>query len=70
MKILVINPGGTSTKIAVFEDEKQLFKTNITHTAEDLKPFHKVFDQFAYCLLRKAVPEVIAHRGKVGRFLL
>ena len=23
-----------------------------------------------YCLLRKAVPEVIAHRGKVGRFLL
>ena len=32
MKILVINPGGTSTKIAVFEDDKQLFKTNITHT--------------------------------------
>lgn len=48
MKILVINPGGTSTKIAVFEDEKQLFKANITHTAEDLKSFHRVFDQFAY----------------------
>ena len=48
MKIQVINPGGTSTKIAVFEDEKQLFKTNITHTAEDLKPFRQVFDQFAY----------------------
>lgn len=48
MKILVINPGGTSTKIAVFEDDKQLFKANITHTAEDLKPFHRVFDQFGY----------------------
>lgn len=59
MKILVINPGGTSTKIAVFEDEKQLFKTNITHTAEDLKPFHKVFDQFAYRkeLILRAVME-------------
>ena len=29
MKILVINPGGTSTKIAVFEDEEELFKENI-----------------------------------------
>ncbi|WP_297717138.1 butyrate kinase [Intestinimonas sp.] len=59
MKILVINPGGTSTKIAVFEDEKQLFKTNITHTAEDLKPFRQVFDQFAYRkeLILRAVTE-------------
>ena len=59
MKILVINPGGTSTKIAVFEDEKQLFKTNITHTAEDLKPFRQVFDQFAYRkeLILQAVTE-------------
>ena len=59
MKILVINPGGTSTKIAVFEDDKQLFKANITHTAEDLKPFHKVFDQFSYRkeLILRAVTE-------------
>ena len=59
MKILVINQGGTSTKIAVFEDEKQLFKTNITHTAEDLKPFRQVFDQFAYRkeLILRAVTE-------------
>lgn len=48
MKILVINPGGTSTKIAVFEDEKELFKENITHTGEDLKGFPHVFDQFGY----------------------
>lgn len=48
MKILVINPGGTSTKIAVFEDAKELFKTSVTHTAEDLAKFPHVFDQFAY----------------------
>ncbi len=48
MKILVINPGGTSTKIAAFEDEKQLFKDNIKHTAEDLAGFKKVFDEYGY----------------------
>ena len=48
MKILVINPGATSTKIAVYEDEKQIFKTGIDHDAKDLAPFEHVVDQFEY----------------------
>lgn len=48
MKILVINPGGTSTKIAVFKDESEILKKSITHTAEDLKDFEKVFDEYEY----------------------
>ena len=36
MKLLIINPGATSTKIAVFEDEEQLFKVTIDHSAEEL----------------------------------
>lgn len=36
-KILVINPGSTSTKIAVYEDDKQLFQTNVEHDAERLQ---------------------------------
>ena len=48
MRILVINPGGTSTKIAVFEEKKEIFKTNISHTYEDLKSFKSVFQQFEY----------------------
>ena len=40
MKLLIINPGGTSTKIAVFEDEEQVLKKNIIHTQEEyLKRF-------------------------------
>ena len=39
MKILAINPGSTSTKIAVFENEKELFKKSLQHTAEELKEF-------------------------------
>ena len=48
MKILIINPGGTSTKIAVFEDNQELFKASIDHTAEELKPYPHVFDEFEY----------------------
>jgi len=48
MKILVINPGGTSTKIALFEGREQIFNKNISHTQADLNGFETVFDQFAY----------------------
>ncbi|MBQ0005045.1 MAG: butyrate kinase [Clostridiales bacterium] len=48
MKILIINPGGTSTKIAVYEDEQEVFKASIDHTAEELKPYPHVFDEFEY----------------------
>lgn len=50
MKILVINPGGTSTKIAVYEKEKEHFKTSIVHSGEDLSHFKTVFDEFNYRL--------------------
>lgn len=45
MKILVINPGSTSTKIAVFEDERNLFTDNIEHSQAELAKFSSVFDQ-------------------------
>lgn len=48
MKILVINPGGTSTKIAVFENEKIIFNRSIPHSQKDTGRWKKVFDQFNY----------------------
>ena len=48
MKILVINPGSTSTKIAVFEDDKAVFNKTIRHAAEELAPFPKVIDQLDF----------------------
>jgi butyrate kinase len=45
-RILSINPGSTSTKIAVFEDEHQLFVTNIEHPVEELTRFDVLLDQF------------------------
>jgi len=45
MKILVINPGSTSTKIAVYEDEKPILLRNITHSADELAPFGNITEQ-------------------------
>ena len=61
MKLLIINPGGTSTKIAVFEDEKQILKLNITHTQEELSEYKRVFDQFVY--RRKLILDALSQEG-------
>ena len=36
-KLLIINPGSTSTKIGVYEDEKELFEETLRHTNEERK---------------------------------
>ncbi|HOV92682.1 MAG TPA: butyrate kinase [Candidatus Kapabacteria bacterium] len=48
MKILAINPGSTSTKIAVFEDESPLFTEVIRHSTQDLSKFSKITDQYEF----------------------
>lgn len=45
-KILTINPGATSTKVALYENNKLLWKEEITYSSEDLKDYEKIFDQF------------------------
>ncbi|MDR1574707.1 MAG: butyrate kinase [Treponema sp.] len=57
--ILVINPGSTSTKIAVYEDEKQLYLKNIEHKADELARFDDILDQEEYRseLIRGTVKE-------------
>lgn len=47
-RILVINPGSTSTKVGAFEGEKELFSVNVSHDAEKLKEFATVSDQLPY----------------------
>ncbi len=45
MRILVINPGSTSTKVAVYDDEKVLFADSVHHSAEELSRFNSLLDQ-------------------------
>ncbi len=46
--ILVINPGSTSTKIAVFDGRNELFLVNVKHQQEILASFEHIADQFDY----------------------
>jgi len=48
VRILAINPGSTSTKIAVFQGTEPIFLKNIKHSTEELLPFLKITDQFEF----------------------
>lgn len=47
-RILVINPGSTSTKIAVYNDSEMIFNVNLKHAQEELAQFAKNYDQKDY----------------------
>jgi butyrate kinase len=47
-RILVINPGSTSTKVSIFENEKEVFTRNISHSKLELEPFKRVWDQYEF----------------------
>ena len=47
-RILVINPGSTSTKVGVFDGETEVFTKNVAHEAEKLAEFKSVSDQMPY----------------------
>ncbi|MGD0582217.1 MAG: butyrate kinase [Bacteroidales bacterium] len=46
--ILAVNPGSTSTKFALFEEEKLLFEKNLSHTPLEMIGFKNITDQFGF----------------------
>ena len=72
-QILTINPGSTSTKIAVFEDEKEVFSKTLRHSSEELAPFNTVASQFQFrkdiimSVLKEAGVDVHSFSAIVGR---
>jgi butyrate kinase len=61
MRLLIINPGSTSTKIAVYEDDREVFSENIPHSIEDLVGYHKMVDQKDF--RKEIVLKTLAARG-------
>lgn len=65
-RILAINPGSTSTKIALYEGDIEVFTSEIEHAAADLAPFegHRIVEQYA---MRKdlVLRELAAHNLRV-----
>ncbi len=58
-RILAINPGSTSTKVAVYDDTDPIFNVSLAHTIEQLEEFDSVLDQFTWRknLVEKALAE-------------
>ena len=46
--ILTINPGSTSTKFSIFEEDNLIFEKNLRHSAEELAGFRKITDQLQF----------------------
>ncbi len=59
--VLAINPGSTSTKIGLFKNDQEVFKTNIMHAKEELSQFKNVADQRPY--RAKLVKDALVEAG-------
>jgi butyrate kinase len=60
-RILTINPGSTSTKIAIFDNEKSIFETTLRHSMEEVNRYDKIFDQYEF--REKVILETLEQRG-------
>ncbi len=47
-RILAINPGSTSTKLAIYEDERCVFKASVKHDSDVILSFNHVIDQYDF----------------------
>ncbi len=62
LRIFAINPGSTSTKVALFADEAEVFSANVSHEAAKLKEFPEIRDQFDY--RKQTILAELAKRGE------
>lgn len=47
-RLLIINPGSTSTKIAIYDNEKPVFEETLRHSNEELSPYPTIYDQYEF----------------------
>ena len=49
-RLLVINPGSTSTKIGIYDDEQSLFVETLRHPSQEIAAFPHILDQYDFRL--------------------
>lgn len=60
-RILTINPGSTSTKIAIFDNEKPVFEEVLRHSSEEIAQYSKIFDQYEF--RKNVILETLNEKG-------
>lgn len=58
---LIINPGSTSTKIGVFEDENLLFEETLRHSTEEISQYATIYDQKDF--RKKIITDLLAEKN-------
>lgn len=48
LRLLIINPGSTSTKIGVYENETPMLVETLRHSTDEISKYHSIFEQFAF----------------------
>lgn len=57
-RILSINPGSTSTKIAIYEDKNLVYKKSIKHSTDIIQSFDRIYDQYDF--RRRAILDTLS----------
>lgn len=60
-KILIINPGSTSTKIGVYEDETQVMEETLRHSTEEIAKYATIYEQKDF--RREVIVGVLKEKG-------
>ena len=60
-RVLTINPGSTSTKIAIFDNEKLVLEETLRHSTEEIEKFEKIFDQYEF--RKNIILEILNEKG-------
>ena len=60
-KLLIINPGSTSTKIGVYEGEKEILEETLRHSAEEILKYDTIFDQLDF--RKEVILNVLKEKG-------
>ena len=68
-RILVINPGSTSTKVACFDNEDCIWEKSLSHHMAELEKFPRVWDQYNFrkeLILKELARNILARYEKVS----
>lgn len=60
-KLLIINPGSTSTKIGVYEGEKEILEETLRYSAEEILKYDTIFDQLDF--RKEVILKVLKEKG-------
>ena len=60
-RLLIINPGSTSTKIGVYEGEKEILEETLRHSAEEILKYDTIFDQLDF--RKEVILKVLKEKG-------